>query len=144
MFAVIAVLVVVYVSHNSFFNKNSIMTANVKDPSITTAKVSTQSITDDTSTAAAILAGTKTIHWQTVNYPAQTGVNINLIKRVSDSPREFVLVRTLAIDVANSGQYSWAPLGGEVSNDLYVQVTCSTTHSFSEGCNLATEPIKVY
>ncbi|MFA6077038.1 MAG: hypothetical protein WC735_03105 [Candidatus Paceibacterota bacterium] len=107
------------------------------------ATISTQSVTLVTSPAVAVLAGTKTVNWQTSNYPVDAGVNINLIRKVSDSPRQFVLVRTIETNTPNDKQESWVPLSGENSADLYIQVTCSNSYVFKSGCSLSSEPIKV-
>ena len=94
-------------------------------------------------TAAAILAGAKTVNWQTSNYPSGVGVNINLVRKVSDSPKTFELVRVLSADTTNDGQETWVPQKGEKTDDLYIQVTCSTTYGeFNAGCSLASEPVK--
>src|SRR3989344_508806 len=107
------------------------------------ATVSTLSVLSDTSTASAVQAGGKTVNWQTSNYPTNAGVNINLVRQTSDSPREFVLVRTIATDTSNDGQESWTPQSGENSADLYVEVTCSTAYQFTAGCSLSSDPVKV-
>ena len=107
------------------------------------ATVSTLSIVDNISSASAVLAGTKTVNWQTANYPAGVGVNINLIRKISDSPKQFTLVRTLATDTPNDGQETWTPQEGESSDDLYVEVTCSNAHQFKLGCSSLLDPIKV-
>ncbi|OGI57432.1 hypothetical protein A3B85_01100 [Candidatus Nomurabacteria bacterium RIFCSPHIGHO2_02_FULL_37_13] len=108
-----------------------------------TATVSTLSIADDTSTASAVLAGAKTVIWQTSNYPTNTGVNINLIRKTSDSPRQFEIVRTIAVDTANDGQETWTPQAGENLDDLYIEVTCSNTYQFKAGCQLSGDALKV-
>lgn len=111
------------------------------------ATVATESVVDAAQsggTAAAILAGSKTINWKTTNYPSGVGVNINLVRKVSDSPNTFELVRVLAVDTPNDGQEAWVPVKGEKTNDLYIQVTCSSTYSeFNAGCSLTSEPVKV-
>lgn len=107
------------------------------------ATISMLSITDVASTAGAIFAGGKIISWQTANYPANAGVNINLIRKISDSPKEFTLVRTLATDTPNDGEETWVPQEGENSDDLYIEVTCSGNYQFQAGCSLSSDPIKV-
>ncbi len=101
------------------------------------------SITNDTSTAGAVLAGAKTVNWQTSNYPTDAGVNINLIRKVSDSPRQFDIVRTIVRNTKNDGQESWTPMKGENTSDLYLEVTCSDTYQFNDGCKLGGDVLKV-
>lgn len=94
-------------------------------------------------TAAAVFSNQKTITWQTNNYPQGVGVNINLLRKISDNPRTLVLVRRIATDTPNDNQENWIPQTGETSNDLYIEVTCSNTYQFKNGCSLSGEPMKV-
>lgn len=93
--------------------------------------------------ASALLWSQKTITWQTNNYPQGVGVNINLLRKISDNPRSLVLVRKIATDTPNDSQEAWIPQAGESGNDLYIEVTCSSTHQFQNGCSLSGEPVKV-
>ncbi len=132
---VLAIFVCVfYIMKNNKFPENN---------SSVPATVSIKSVINDTSSASAILAGGKVITWQTGDYPKNVGLNINLVRKISDSPREFTLVRTLATDTPNNGSLSWVPEDSENTNDLYVEVTCSTTHQFNAGCSLSSDPIKL-
>lgn len=114
-----------------------------KTPGTGPATVSTLSVSNVTSPALAVLAGTKVINWKTSNYPANAGVNISLIRKISDSPKEFTLVRTLATDTSNDGEELWIPQSGEDTDDLFIEVTCSSTYQFNSGCSLSSDPIKV-
>ncbi len=115
-----------------------------QEPSSVPASVSTESVVNaNGDTASVVLSGAKIITWQTSGYPANAGVNINLLRKVSDSPRQFAVVRILATDTVNDGQETWTPQSGENTNDLYIEVTCSSTYQFAGGCSLSTEPIKV-
>jgi len=107
------------------------------------ATITVQSVTSETNESAAILSNVKTVRWQTSGYPNGVGVNINLLRKVSDSPKRFVLVRNLFTNVPNDNQKSWTPQDGETGSDLYIEVTCSTTYKFSGNCQLGSEPIKV-
>lgn len=138
-YIVLGVIVVLGIAFWAFFSSNKKEITPESGP----ATVSTLSIVNETSPASAVLAGAKTINWQTTNYPADAGVNINLIIKVSDSPREFALLRTLETNTPNDGQQSWIPQDGEKSDDLYVEVTCSNDYQFKTGCSLSSEPIKV-
>jgi hypothetical protein len=93
--------------------------------------------------ASAISSNMKTVRWQTNNYPTNAGVNINLLKKTSESPVAYSLIRTLATDTLNDGQESWLPLPGEDTENIYIEVTCSNTYKFKSGCRLGGTPIKV-
>jgi peptidoglycan hydrolase-like protein with peptidoglycan-binding domain len=111
------------------------------------ASVVAQSVTGSAqpgiSLANTVQSGNMTIRWQTTNYPALAGVNINLLRKVSSSPKSFAFVRTLAKDTVNDGEESWVPQSSENTNDLYVEVTCSNTYKFPSGCQFGSDPIKV-
>jgi hypothetical protein len=116
---------------------------NEKISEVNPVTVSTLSVTDVIYPAGTVLAGAKTIKWQTMNYPNDAGVNINLIRKISDSPRGFAIVRTLETNTPNDGEQAWVPQSGEISAGLYVEVTCSNSYQFQAGCSLSSEPIKV-
>lgn len=133
--AVIIILDIIFLGYRS--------TQDEKYSPVNLSTVSSLSIVDDNSTASVLSVETKTISWQISNYPKDVGVNINLVRKISDSPRQFVLVRTLATDTPNDGNETWIPRNGETSDDLYVEVTCSTSYQFKSGCSLSMDPIKV-
>lgn len=116
---------------------------NEKSSVVNPATVSTLSVSNVSSPASAVLAGAKTINWQTASYPTNARININLIRKVSESPLKFTLVRTLETDAINNGEYLWIPQNGENTSDLYVEVTCSNSYQFTVGCSLSSEPIKI-
>lgn len=99
--------------------------------------------TDTTGTAAVLLSNQKIVTWRTVGYPSSIGVNINLLRKVSDSPKVLVLVRRLATDTPNDGSEIWVPQAGETGDNIYVEVTCSSTFQFRAGCQMSGDPVKV-
>lgn len=146
LFVLLAVIVLgaVYFAYNGSLNKAPVVAENTNGTRApVVATVTSISIANVTSPASAVLAGAKNITWQTSNYPSGVGVNINLLKKVSDSPREFVNVRTIAKDTPNDGQESWTPKTGETGDDLYIEITCSSTYQFNAGCKLGGDVLKV-
>ncbi|MEQ1500166.1 MAG: peptidoglycan-binding domain-containing protein [Parcubacteria group bacterium] len=108
------------------------------------ASVSTRSVqTSNSNTATVGLANSRTITWQTTNYPANAGVNINLVRKTSQSPRTFSIVRSISVDTTNDGQETWIPRSGDLTGDVYIEVTCSNSYKFQGGCQLDGEPMKV-
>src|SRR3989338_4233180 len=75
--------------------------------------------------------------------PTDVGVNINLIRKISDSPNQFVIVRAITTDTPNDGQETWIPQDGENTSDLYVEVTCLNTYQFTAGCSIFDGAVKV-
>jgi peptidoglycan hydrolase-like protein with peptidoglycan-binding domain len=140
------------ISPTGYFGPITMAAANAQK--IATAKpaamVAIQSVSDANSQVAAVFGSllSKTVTWQTSGYPAGLGVDINLIKKVSDSPISYTLVRQIATNVPNSGSYSWVPRSGENSADLYVEVTCpaastATVVALGSGCQISTQPVNV-
>ncbi len=122
---------------------NKVLLAKGKSNAIP-AKVSVKSVARSGNAASVILSNVKSVEWQTDSYPASVGVNINLLKKVSDSPVSYTLVRQIATDTANDGKEDWVSKAGEAGSDFYIEVTCSTSHTFSPGCNISGDPIKAF
>ena len=76
---------------------------------------------------------TQTVTW-TSNGAAPATVNVNLIKKVSDNPARYVLVRTIAQNKSNNGSATWVPAATDTGSGLSVEVAC--THS-ANACQAA-------
>ncbi|MHB1316368.1 MAG: peptidoglycan-binding domain-containing protein [Minisyncoccota bacterium] len=134
------------VESTGYFGPLSRAAANNKLAQSSTPKssVSVSSVTSEKSLIASIFfSSAKKIQWKTSDYPAKVGVNINLLNRVSDSPVRYDVVRQIAKDTPNDGEETWIPTSSEKNLNLYVEVTCSTTYTFKEGCQISQTPIKV-
>jgi len=112
------------------------------------ASVSVQSVkrSDNSSLASAggALSLDMIIKWQTSNYPKDAGVDINLLKKVSNSPVQYSLARVIAKDISDTGEAIWTPLAGETGSDLYIEVTCGSSYQFQTGCSMGAEPVSAY
>jgi len=94
--------------------------------------------------AAIFLSSSKKIKWQTTgDYPTTAGVNINLLKKTSESPVVYELVRQIAKDTPNDGEEVWIANSGETGHAFYIEVTCSSTQIFSNDCQISGVPMKV-
>jgi len=65
----------------------------------------------------------QTIKWSAFNYAPRT-VTINILRKVSDNPATYELVRTVADATLNDGVAIWVPSVGEVGDNIYVEVGC--------------------
>lgn len=79
------------------------------------------------------------IIWTSENFPKDGLININLIKKTSDSPAEYTLVRALHTNIANTGMASWTPSRTEVGSDLMIEIGCSSTTEYVNGCISGTD-----
>lgn len=124
---------------------HKIMSEQAYLPSSSPATISVKSVSNSSNgLAAVLLSNSKVITWQTSGYPANIGVDINLLRKISDSPAiEYAFVRTIVKDAANDGQETWTPRSGESDGDLYVEVACSSTYQFKHGCQLSGAPVRV-
>jgi hypothetical protein len=91
--------------------------------------------------AAAGMTESRTIRWSTENYPKASLVNINLIRKISDSPLAYEFVESIAVDTANDGVEIW-DVENATGDDLYIEITCSAMPS-DAGCR-GSEPIEAF
>lgn len=77
----------------------------------------------------------QTIRWTSSDYPANAGVNINLLRQVSTHPSKFEFVKTIKKDTPNDGQEVWTPAIGDNGSNLVIQVSCSSSFVFTDGCS---------
>lgn len=95
------------------------------------AKVNTISTVNKSSIKT---GSSQTITWTTENFPANALININLIKKVSDSPAGYQLVRQIAIDTENDGSFKWSPKRDEIGENLLIEIGCGNGEMFENGC----------
>lgn len=111
-------------------------------PTISGASVSVENYSSGA--AAVFLSGNKRIiKWHTNNYPTGAGININLIRKVSDNPKSFAFVKTVVVNTENDGEYIWFPLLGETGANMFIEIACPNTYQFTQGCQVSGEPIIV-
>src|SRR3989344_8445863 len=77
----------------------------------------------------------QTIKWTSSDYPAGAGVNINLLRQVSSNPNKFEFVKTIKKDTPNDGKEIWTPSIGDTGDNLVIQVSCSSSFLFPDGCS---------
>lgn len=75
-----------------------------------------------------------TVRWQTENFPEGAFVHINLIRKVSDNPTQFELVRQVASYAVNDGEEVWTVEKGDLGGELHIEVVCAGSTRFKEGC----------
>lgn len=104
--------------------------------------VSAKSIKPLSGIASVFAANSRVINWETSSFPADAGVNINLLKKVSDSPIEYTLVKNIATNTANDGQETWNATAEELNSGLFIEVTCSTVQT-PGACSVVGQPIEI-
>lgn len=107
------------------------------------ATVGITSVAAADSLASAASNNARLIAWRSSGYPAGLGVNVNLLRRTSADPQQFVLVRAIAAGTENDGELLWIPEAGESGSDLFIEVTCAPDAGES-GCSISSEPIPAY
>lgn len=79
----------------------------------------------------------QTIKWTSSDYPEGVGVDINLLRQVSVNPNKFEFVKIIEKDTQNDGEEVWIPSFGDNGDNLVLQVSCSQSFVFPEGCSSA-------
>lgn len=99
------------------------------------AKTASVSITSPLSGASIEVGVPQIIRWTSSDYPAGAGVNINLLRQISTSPNKFEFVKTIKKDAKNDGEEIWIPVVGDNGSNFVIQVSCSQSFVFPEGCS---------
>lgn len=99
------------------------------------AKTATVTLLSPTDGITIQAGAEQTIRWTTTGYPSGAGVNINLLRKTSSNPTRFELVRIIKKDTPNDGIETWTPTEGDKGNNIAIQITCSTSVVFPEGCS---------
>lgn len=134
-YVVALVLLVIIVALGFIFNSK---TAN--NGVVATIGISSLVNLDNVASVGSV--GGKEISWSSTNYPEKTEVNINLIRKISDSPQTFELVSTIAKNTENDGSEVWFSYPKENTENLYLEVTCATT-IIPQGCIVASLPLAI-
>ncbi len=92
---------------------------------------------------ASIFTNTRTVKWTSKGFPEGAKVNVNLIRKVSESPVSYELVRQIEKNAPNDGQAKWTPSKSETGDNLYIEVTCSDSLQIM-GCRVFGAPVKAY
>src|SRR3990167_9310869 len=101
------------------------------------AKTANVSITYPLNGATLEVGVPQTIKWTSSDYPAKAGVDINLLRKVSINPNKFEFVKTIKKDIQNDGEEIWIPAIGDNGDNFVIQVSCSQSFVFPEGCSSA-------
>ncbi|MBM2818100.1 MAG: hypothetical protein HW401_690 [Parcubacteria group bacterium] len=101
------------------------------------AKTASLSITSPLGGVSVEVGVPQTIKWTSSDYPAGAGVSINLLRQVSAKPNKFEFVKTIKKDAKNDGEEIWIPAIGDNGNNFVIQVSCSQSFVFPEGCSSA-------
>ena len=62
--------------------------------------------------------------WTATNYQPQT-VSVSVIRKISDNPARYELVRTVAEATRNDGSATWVPAPKDLGQNTLIQVGCT-------------------
>ena len=94
-------------------------------PSVDTSKPASLSLLGSSLNTAAV-GELSNIRWTSSNYGAQN-VSVNLIRKVSDNPASYKLVRVIAASTPDDGSVAWTPLATDAGANTYVQIGCAAS-----------------
>jgi len=84
---------------------------------------------------------------QTVTWTSGNGqpskVTINIIRKVSDNPASYELVRTIASDTANDGKAVWIPNEDDAGFNVSLEVACGDSNEACEAADSVSAPLAV-
>lgn len=135
---IIILVILVLIAGYFGFSKNS----SVKDD-LAKSGVSVSSVVNLNNNVASVsgaLSRDFEIKWNSQSYPENVGVDINLLRKVADSPVSYELVKRIFVNTSNDGVEKWT--SEDAGDSLYVEVVCSQESTFVEGC-VAGEPMKL-
>lgn len=70
-----------------------------------------------------LLGAEQSITWNKSNFPTDF-VRINVIRKVSDVPAAYELIRILSESTANDGSATWVPSQNELGKGVYIEIGC--------------------
>ena len=83
------------------------------------------------------VGGFEQVNWLSTNYTPST-VKVNLIRKVSDNPNRYEVVRSIASPTTNDGQAAWVPNVSDLGSPVSVEVGCNmSVNSCTAGNNLS-------
>lgn len=72
------------------------------------------------------------ITWTSSNYNSDSVV-INILKKVSDNPNRYELVRSISGDISNDGSATWIPAKSDIGSTIVVEVGCKNSTTACNG-----------
>ena len=79
---------------------------------------------------------TQTVRWVSSNYGSSV-VGINLIRKISENPIQYALVRVIADRTPNDGNATWVPAVTDGGLDLSIEIVCVTS---TQACRAGNAP----
>jgi len=81
-----------------------------------------------TATTTVALGNTQNVDWNSAGISSER-VAVNVIRKVSDNPARYELVRTVATSTENDGSATWVPSDKDLGANLYVEIGCTASAS---------------
>jgi hypothetical protein len=140
---VFIIIVVFFVRGGFFFPRSN---QGLSSTASTTVPASLSLIGPSGSTIAdsAVTVGSpQYVTWTSTNYAAPS-VSVNIIRKVSDNPAQYELVRTVAKAMSNKGDALWIPLPSDAGENTFVQIDCALSSQACQASPLSvTAPLAV-
>ena len=99
-----------------------LISINRKSTGISTVSEDVTPISNSVSQVA--LGNTQNVLWNSQSITSNR-VAVNIIRRVSDNPAKYELVRTVATSTANDGSATWVPSNKDLGDNLYIEIGCT-------------------
>ncbi len=82
------------------------------------------------------------VTWSSSDYGEKT-VNVHLMRKVSDNPIAYDLVRTIAVNKANTGSATWIPNQNDIGFNVALEVGCAPSGQACIAGNNISAPLAV-
>lgn len=107
---------------------------------LTMARVNAELATGEVAGATTV-RGTEKVTWNTGDYPKGALISLHLIKKISNDPARFELVRMLTPQTVNDGVEYWSPMAEDGVGEFYIEVACAESYQLQGSCSARIEPL---
>jgi hypothetical protein len=91
---------------------------------VTASVESTDGISNTAAVVQSVQVGqSQTVTWNSSSFPS-VNIRISLIRKVSDNPASYIVVRTVEAATANDGSHTWVRTAGDTGAGLFVEIGC--------------------
>ena len=87
------------------------------------------------------LGAVQSVIWDTSKYPGSQ-VSVQVIRKVSDNPATYELVRSVSASTANDGSALWVPSEKDLGDNLFVEVGCQLSDTACRA-SISSSPLAV-
>jgi hypothetical protein len=136
---IVLLALVVILFWTASLGKTDIKTATLDQNPVTSLASQADDLSALASTKLDVQVGkVQVLKWQASKYPS-TSVSLHLLKKVSNNPVSYELVRSISEKAPNSGTYKWTPTEKALGSGIIVEIACVNSN---QACSAGYQPIE--